>query len=161
MVPNCEPGTLPGSSTEPLRGASFRLGGFFFSIFWWRVRLEGTEKTDRDTGDSIDRSLESRLVSLRWLAETADLSYKLERGSSNLFVCDRRFEIEQGFNIPAQGWSPGNKPVLGGRQFPHFVAERDDRLECFDDCFPIVFFLILGAGRRGRIGMFLLVVVTP
>jgi hypothetical protein len=49
----------------------------------------------------IDCRQERALVGLRRLIETADLSHKLKRSSSNLFLSDWRIEVEESFDIPA------------------------------------------------------------
>jgi hypothetical protein len=86
---------------EPVGGASFRPRRLFVSILRRRRRFERTEKASGDAGDFIDGSQERRFIGLRRLVKTADLSHELKRSRSNLFVTDRRIEVEERFDIPA------------------------------------------------------------
>ena len=90
-----------GSIAESLRGASFRLGRLFFSIFRRRGGFEQKEKARRNARYFIHCSQERGFVRLRRLREAADFSHELERGSFNLFGSDGRIEVEESFDIPA------------------------------------------------------------
>ena len=59
------------------------------------------QKPGRNLGDLIHRLEEGALVCFRRLAESADLSYELERSSSNLFGSDGGREVKERFDIPA------------------------------------------------------------
>jgi hypothetical protein len=86
---------------KPLRGASFGLGGFFFAIFRGRAGLERMQKTGRDAGNLIDRSLERSFVGFRGFIESSDLPHELQRSCSDLFVTDGRIEVKESLDIPA------------------------------------------------------------
>src|ERR1700686_4901478 len=88
-------------SPESLGDASFRLCCLFFPILGWRVGFERAEKTTRDAGYLIDGSQKRGFVRLRRLVKPADLSHKLKRSRSNLFVGDWRIEIEKNLDISA------------------------------------------------------------
>ncbi|MBB3315750.1 hypothetical protein FHT77_001615 [Rhizobium sp. BK181] len=51
--------------------------------------------------DRIDCALERGLVAFRWLGRSAQFPHKLKRRIMDLFICGRRIEIEQGFDVPA------------------------------------------------------------
>jgi hypothetical protein len=59
------------------------------------------KKPGRNLGDLIRRREKGALVCLRRLAESADLSYELERSSSNLFGGNGGREVKERFDIPA------------------------------------------------------------
>ena len=54
-----------------------------------------------DGGDVTDRPIEDCEVSFRWLAESADLSYVLQRRRPDLFFRRRRFCVSEGFDASA------------------------------------------------------------
>src|SRR5882762_22026 len=91
---------------EPLRRPSPRFCSLFLSILRRRSGFERTKKTIRDGGNLINGSLERRLIRLRGFVEAADFSHKLKRSRSNLFLSNRRIEIEKVFDIPAHSLSP-------------------------------------------------------
>src|SRR5678816_3347190 len=84
----------PVSGPESFRSASFRFLGFLLSILRRRVGLERCKQPGRDAGNFIDRGQEHAFVGFGRFVESADLSYELERGGSNLVVSDGRIEIE-------------------------------------------------------------------
>jgi hypothetical protein len=97
---------MGNSSSKSLGGASFRSGGFFFSILRRRIGRERTEKPPGDVGYFIDCGQERILVGLRWFVKASDFPHKLEGSGSNLFGGDGRIEVEQGFDIPAHLFEP-------------------------------------------------------
>src|SRR6266404_1939317 len=90
-------------STESLGSAGFRSRGFFFSILRRRSGFERAEKSLRDAGYFIDCRQKRGFICLRRFVEAADFSHELERSRSNLFVSDRRIEVEKGFDVSAHG----------------------------------------------------------
>src|ERR1035441_667367 len=91
------------SGSKSLCGASLCLRRFLFAVLGHSSRFERAEKASRNAGDFIDGSVERRFVRLRWLVEAADLSDKLERGSLDFFLSDRRVKVEEGFDVSAHG----------------------------------------------------------
>ena len=88
-------------------GTGFRLGSLFFSILRRRACFERAEKTSRNAGNIVHRSVEQCCIPLRRSVESADFSHKLERGSSDFFGSRRGLEIKESLNIPAHsrlGW---------------------------------------------------------
>jgi len=76
----------------------------FHSFLRWCIGLERTKKARRSTRNLLDRAKERGLVRFGRFVESADLSHKLERGSSNLLVGDWWIEVEEGFDIPAHAF---------------------------------------------------------
>jgi hypothetical protein len=66
------------SIAKSFRGASFRLGGFFFSISWRRIGFERLNQPHRDRSYIVDRSEECRFVRFRRLVETGNFSDELQ-----------------------------------------------------------------------------------
>src|SRR5208282_940641 len=112
-------GCSPRSSAESFCGASSRLGGLFFAILRWRGRVQGMEKTSRDTGDFVNCRQERGFIGLRRFVKTGDFPHELERSRSHLLVGDRRIEVEKGFNIPAHTVEP---PVATSTSLQHFLT---------------------------------------
>jgi len=88
------------SSSESLRGTSFRPRGLFFPIFRRGIGLKRMKKPSRYLGDFINCGQEDAFVGLRRFGKTADLSNKLQRSSSNFLRSNRRIEVEKRFDIP-------------------------------------------------------------
>lgn len=91
---------LTGRSKSLLSACS-GLSSFFFAIPGWRGGLERLEQSLRACGDFVDRCIERGFVRARWLIESGDLSYELERCIPNFIGCDRRVEVEQVLYISA------------------------------------------------------------
>src|SRR5579864_6829161 len=89
----------PGLCPESLGGASSGFCGFLLAILGRGASLKGTEKTIGDGGYFLDGSQKDVLVGLGGFVKAGDFSHELQRSRSNLFLCDRRIEVEQGFDI--------------------------------------------------------------
>jgi hypothetical protein len=94
-------GSSAHSIAEPRRGASFRFGCFFFTVFRWRRRFERMQEATRSCGYFVDGSLERGLIRFRRFVKTADFPYKLERSIPNLFRSNWRIKVEKRFDVPA------------------------------------------------------------
>ena len=107
LAPNLNPFPCPLS---PLRlcgesvlefSASFCLCSLFFSILRRHACLQRVQKASRNAGNFVHRSLKQCCIPLRRFIESADLSHKLKRGSSDFLGSRRRIEIKEGLNVPA------------------------------------------------------------
>src|SRR6266571_8198165 len=87
------------SPAEPLDSAHLRFRRLFLPIFRGCRRLERAEKPTRDPGDIVNGRIERGLVRLGWFVEAADLPDELQRGSTNLFLRDRWFNVEERLNV--------------------------------------------------------------
>ena len=117
-------------------GAGFRLGSLFFPILRRRACFERAEKTSRNAGNILHRSVEQCCIPLRWSVEPADFSYKLNRGSSDLFGSRRRIEIKEGLNVPAHLRLPASFPFFHRkhrRLFEYFVKAHRPILKRFPE----------------------------
>jgi hypothetical protein len=85
--------------------------GLFLAILGGRVSFEGGEKAGGNAGDFIDGGLKHAFVGFGRLVETADLSHKLERSGSNLFLGYGRIEVEKSFDVPAHDDFKLSKPL--------------------------------------------------
>ena len=81
--------------------ASFCLCSLFFSILRRHACLQRVQKASRNAGNFVHRSLKQCCIPLRRFIESADLSHKLKRGSSDFLGSRRRIEIKEGLNVPA------------------------------------------------------------
>src|SRR6266699_2694724 len=88
-------------SGKPQSRARVGFRGFLNAVPWRCARLERSQKLARDRGYLVDGGNECRFVCLRRLVETAHLPHELQRGSTNLFLGDGRFEIEQDPDVSA------------------------------------------------------------
>lgn len=81
-------------SSELHGGALFRQESFPFPVAW---RLAGFERSNKFCGDRCDvvhGCFEQDFIGFGWLVEAADLTNKLQSGSSDFIVGDGRIEIE-------------------------------------------------------------------
>jgi hypothetical protein len=100
-LPGFDAGNEPDSSTESFLSASLRFRGLFFAIPRRRIRFERPKQTSRDRRYLIDSRHERGFVRLRRFVEAADFSDELERSGANLFLSNRRLEIEKYFYVSA------------------------------------------------------------
>jgi hypothetical protein len=89
------------SGPESLRSAELRFLCFFFAILGRGAGFKRMEKPHRYSRDILDCGYERGFVRLGRLIETADLSHKLKRCRSNLFLGYGRIEVEKSFDITA------------------------------------------------------------
>src|SRR4029077_2567476 len=87
--------------SEPLGGARFRLRCLFFTVLRSSCGFERMQETAGDRRDFVDGRLERRFIGLRRLVEAADLAHELQRGGADLFVGDRRIEVEKNSDVSA------------------------------------------------------------
>jgi hypothetical protein len=111
------------SIAKSFRGASFRLGGFFFSISWRRIGFERLNQPHRDRSYIVDRSEECRFVRFRRLVETGNFSDELQRCSADFVVGDGRIEIEKRLNVSAHFLIPRSSDT-------EKQSMRDQRAPC-------------------------------
>jgi len=109
------------SPAESLSGARLSFRHLFLPIFWGCARLERAEQPTRDPGDVVDCRIERSLVRLGWFAEAADLPDELQRCSANLFLGDRRFNVEERPNVSTHLALPPARVFGQGTLSPSFV----------------------------------------
>src|SRR5258706_200693 len=88
-------------SGKPQSRARVGLRGFFNAIPWRCARLERSQKLARDRGYLVDGGNECGFACLGRLVEAAHLPHELQRGSTNVVLGNRRFEIEQNPDVSA------------------------------------------------------------
>jgi hypothetical protein len=104
---NLSPGAAGFHSiTKSRRATSLRLRRLFFSTPRRRIRFQRTKQTRRSAGHLLNRRQKSRLVRLRWLVASADLSHILQRSSADLLIRHRRLEVEKHLDIAAHISAP-------------------------------------------------------
>src|SRR5712692_8353778 len=113
-------GVTVSSPAESLSGARLSFRRLFLPIFRGCGRLERAEKPTRDPGDVVDCRRESGLVRLGWFGEAADLPDELQRCSENLFLRDRRFNVEERPNVSTHLALPPARVFGQGTLSPSF-----------------------------------------
>src|SRR5215472_15531898 len=89
------------SRSEPYGRSGFGFGSFFFPVPRRRRGLQRIEKSSRGSRYFVNGEIERIFVGLRRLIEPGDLSDELKRSRADLFRSDRRFEVEERFDISA------------------------------------------------------------
>ena len=105
-----------GRGMKTVRGSLSGLPRFNLTIARRRIRDQGIEQFPRNTRHLVEGCIERNFVSPGWLAETAQLSHKLQRRGPNLLVGRRRLKVMQRFNISAHIFCPLPREQLCARK---------------------------------------------
>src|SRR5437763_9175907 len=113
----------PGSAGEPVSRADLRPRRLFLPALRRRGRLQRIEQPAADASNVGDGRIERRLVRPRRLVEAADLPDELQRGREDLFLRDRRLEVEERPDVSAHPVLPPGRVFDWGTLLPSESGE--------------------------------------
>src|SRR5438105_1545161 len=83
------------------RGAFARLASLLFPVARWGFGRDGIDQPSGYRRDVFHRGVECRLIGVRWVRHTAQLTHELDRRRPNLVVRRRRLEVRQRLDVSA------------------------------------------------------------